>query len=483
MKKRIVALSLALAMVLSLASALTACGEWASALGLPTQKAGPSDGTPTSPATPVDTQTPQQTDSVDASPSPILEPEPGPSAGVTLVSDDHSAYIKGVGSGCFSPSSHITRGEIAVILYRLLSDTVPVTVKYTDVPANSWYTDAAEQLGSLGVIRPNESTFNGGDAISRGEFVSYIACFFPMRTDAEQFPDVRPGHPYAPAILSARAWGWVVGAGGSFNPDSTISRSEAVAIINRALGRTGDRAEIAENRPALFLDVPVTEWYYYDVMEATVPHAFTVSEDGAENWTSFTQVGVGLPADFRTEGFHLYNGWSYYYSEDTGDIVRNSTVSGFPFDANGHFTTGDAGVDGQLRELVLSQTNPGMTRDEMLRVFFAYCRDTYRYLKWRNYNTGDTSFTLDAARQMLSTGRGNCYCYASVFWYLARWLGYDAKIFSGGVLGGPHGWVEIDGYIYDTQLEWRYVHDWGYSGYLWTFYRLLDTNDTFRYRK
>ena len=471
MKKRIIALFLALAMAMSLTAALTACGEEASAAGLPAQQADPVGVQTVQPAVPAETPSP--------SPSPISDA--GPSAGVTLVSEEHSTYIKGTGSGRFSPATLLTRAEIAVILYRLLSDTVPVTVHYTDTA--SWYADAAEQLGSLGVIRPNERTFKGGETVSRGEFISYMACFFPMRTDAAQFPDVPRNHPYADAILSARAWGWVVGNGGNFNPDSTISRCETVTIINRALGRTGDRAEIAANRPALFLDVPVSIWYYNDVMEATVPHTYTVDQTGAEDWTSFTQVSVGLPADFRTEGFHLYNGWSYYYSESARDIVRNSSVSGFPFDANGHFTTGDAGVDEQLRELVLSQTHSGQTREEMLRAFFAYCRDTYRYLKWRNYNTGDTSFTLDAARQMLSTGRGNCYCYASVFWYLARWLGYDAKIFSGGVLDGPHGWVEIDGYIYDTQLEWRYVHDWGRTQYLWTFYRLKDTNDTFRYRK
>ena len=157
--------------------------------------------------------------------------------------------------------------------------------------------------------------------------------------------------------------------------------------------------------------------------------------------------------------------------------------NGSAHDAGGRFTTGDAWIDEQLREIVLSQTSSGMTREEMLRALFAYCRDTYQYLKWNSYDTGDTSFTLDAARQMLSTGRGNCYCYASVFYYLSRWLGYDARIFSGDVLGTPHSWVEIDGYIYDTQLEWRYVHDWGYSGYLWNFYHLKDSQDTFGYRK
>lgn len=407
-----------------------------------------------------------------------------PSAGVTLNTADHIAYIKGDGAGCFNPNAYMTRAEIAVILYRLLSETSPVTVSYTDVPANAWYADAALQLGSLGVLRAGESAFLPNEPISRGEFAGCVAAFFPPRADAEQFPDVPSGHKYESAILSGRAYGWLVGQDdGWFHPQAAIKRCEAVAIINRALGRTSDRTGISAHRPALFLDVPASEWYYYDVMEATVPHEFTANKAGAETWTSFEEPNTGLPADFRTNGFHLYQGWCYYYSADAKDILRSCTNSGYTYDASGHFTTGDSWVDQQLREIILSRTNSGMTRDQMLRAVFAYCRDHYKYLKWNIYKTGDTSFTLAAARQILSTGRGNCYCYASTFWYLARWLGYDAKIFSGSVLGGPHSWVEIGGYIYDTQLEWRYVHDYGRSQYLWTFYHLLDSKDAFRYRK
>ena len=38
-----------------------------------------------------------------------------------------------------------------------------------------------------------------------------------------------------------------------------------------------------------------------------------------------------------------------------------------------------------------------------------------------------------------------------------------------GASNSPHGWVEInlDGttYMFDTQLEWRYLHDYGQGGY------------------
>ena len=531
MRRRIVTFVLALAMVVALAAPLTACG-WRGLVnmlpsfpvessGSPSPSSEPSgspppsaepSGSPSPSAEPSGSPPPSSGSSNSPSPSAgpsgspppssgpsgNLPPSPTPSDGqpsrtpwtgrltadVKLITNEHIVYITDIESGLFLPENSVTRGEAAAILLRLLSGTVPVTVHYSDVPASSPYAEAAGQLGSLGVIRPNENTFNGDEIISRGEFVSYIACFFPVRTDAEQFPDVPQDHPYAKAILSARAWGWLSGGSdGTFDPDGALHRYEVVAIINQALGRTGDPERIAEERPAFFLDVPPTKWYYNAVVEAAVPHTFTAGEDGKESWTDCNQTDTGLPKDFRTEGFHLYQGWRYYYSEKAQDIVRNSTVSGFTFDADGHFTSGDSWVDGELRKIVLSQTNSSMTQGEMLKAFFAYCRDTYKYLKWNTYDTGYTGFTLTAARQMLSNGRGNCYCYASVFWYLARWIGYDAKIFSGGVLGGPHSWVEIDGYIYDTQLEWRYVHDWGRTQYLWTFYHLKDTTDEFRYRK
>ena len=79
---------------------------------------------------------------------------------------------------------------------------------------------------------------------------------------------------------------------------------------------------------------------------------------------------------------------------------------------------------------------------------------------------------------MLRNSAGNCYCFAALFYELARFVGYDAKLYSGIVYGEqqvyysengtrviapqaytPHGWVEIefDGvdYIFDTEFEYR----------------------------
>lgn len=410
-----------------------------------------------------------------------------PSAGVRLVTGEHISYIRGNGAGCFLPDHGISRAEAAVILYQLLDGKVPVTVSYTDVPAGCWYHDAAVQLGSLGVIRPDETTFQGGDRLTRGEFIRYLACFFPLRTDAEQFSDVAPQDINGAAILSARAYGWLNGYGdGRVGPNDILSRGQAVALMNRALGRSGDQALADSARPALYLDVSPSAWYYYDVMEATVPHEYSDRWNGGETWTSWETVNSGLPDDFRTDGFHLFNGWSYFYSDSTNDILRGCAKDGFTFDAQGHYTTGDGWLDAQLRSIILSETDPSMSRPDMLRALYAHVRDNYKYLAWNLFPAGDTGFTESAARQILSTGRGNCYCYASLFYYLSRWAGYDTKIYSGTAGFSewpPHCWTEIDGLIYDTQLEWRYVHRDNNSGYYWWFYGIRNGKGGWIYRK
>lgn len=410
-----------------------------------------------------------------------------PSAGVALVSDPHIAYISGNGTGYFQPDNGISRAEAAVILYRLLEAEVTVTVSYTDVPAGSWYYDAAVQLGSLGIIRPNETTFQGSVLLTRGEFLRYLACFFPLRTDAQQFFDVSPQDENAAAILSARAYGWLEGYGdGRVGPDDILTRYQAVALINRALGRSGDHTLADAGHPALYLDVSPSAWYYYDVTEAAVPHEYSDKRDDGETWASWEVVNTGLPDDFRTNGFHLFDGWSFFYSDDTHDILRSCTEDGFTFDAQGHYTTGDSWLDAQLRDIILSKTTASISQSDMLRALYAHVRDDYKYLSWDLFPTGDTSFIESAARQILSTGRGNCYCYASLFYYLSRWIGFDTKIYSGTAGFSqwlPHCWTEIDGLIYDTQLEWRYIYRDKDSSYYWWFCGIQDGKGGWIYRK
>lgn len=74
-------------------------------------------------------------------------------------------------------------------------------------------------------------------------------------------------------------------------------------------------------------------------------------------------------------------------------------------------------------------------------------------------------------RNFFRLGKGNCYSFSAAFCLLARQLGLPAYTVVGGLgrTNSPHGWVEIplDGtnYMFDPQLDWRYLHDYGRKGY------------------
>ncbi|MHC5216939.1 RICIN domain-containing protein [Enterococcus sp. LJL128] len=75
------------------------------------------------------------------------------------------------------------------------------------------------------------------------------------------------------------------------------------------------------------------------------------------------------------------------------------------------------------------------------------------------------------AREGFNNRRGNCYAFASTFYYMAKELGYDAHVTVGSVRtvsGGAsaHGWVEINMsgtvYVFDPEGEYEIK---GYNGY------------------
>ena len=158
----------------------------------------------------------------------------------------------------------------------------------------------------------------------------------------------------------------------------------------------------------------------------------------------------------------MFVGGELYGIGDDGYPVRDAELNGLYFGPDGRYTSGDAEIDGYITEILREITGPGMTREEMLHAAYDHTRDSYTYLRRNYYNIGDTDWELENARVMLQTKRGNCYCYASVFYYLSRQLGYDATAISGvvGSSRSPHGWVEIDfdgvTNIFDTELEMSY---------------------------
>lgn len=217
----------------------------------------------------------------------VADPEVTGVAG-WLQTKEHNGYMGGYGNGLFGPNDNMTRAQVARMFYNLLLEKdVPVTVSFTDVPADAWYAEAVNTLASLGVIKGiGDGQFAPNRTITRAEFTVIAMRFANVSADVTNpFTDIATNDWYYTAVTSAVSYGWINGySDGSFRPQATITRAEVVTIVNRMLNRTADRNFVDSNVTAQFDDVPNTYWAYYNIMEATIAHDHSIDNDGVESW-------------------------------------------------------------------------------------------------------------------------------------------------------------------------------------------------------
>lgn len=144
------------------------------------------------------------------------------------------------------------------------------------------------------------------------------------------------------------------------------------------------------------------------------------------------------------------------YFDENGVMVKNTSVNGMEFDANGYKTNHTAE---ELLSLHCEEVYSQVGRD--LRAVFDWTTNHITYQafspQWVTPPEGRTheqNFALIG----IETGRGNCYTYASTFMTLAKNLGYEARLVRGSVktVNGraEHGWTEVNvngtWYIFDA---------------------------------
>lgn len=215
------------------------------------------------------------------------------------VTERHGAYIYGYPDGTFGAERSMTRSEAAAIFARLLADKNGDTItaantKFTDIPANSWYSGYVKYLTGYGIVYGcGDNRFAPDRAITRAEFTAMAVRFFDAYGEGADdlmekysgFDDVSSGYWAAEYIKDAALHGWIFGYGdGTFRGERSITRAEVVAIVNRLLGRTADEKYITANLRRLntFTDMEKGHWAYYDVMEAANSHSADMTD--TEEW-------------------------------------------------------------------------------------------------------------------------------------------------------------------------------------------------------
>jgi len=202
----------------------------------------------------------------------------------------HLAYLVGFADGTIRPREEITRAQIATIIFRLMNFSERESYwhqdnPFADVMRNHWHNNAVSTTWNADVFTGMpDGTFMPDRAITRAEMAATIVRFKDVNPydGSAQFNDIS-GHWAQGYINTAAHMGWVrgdSGIGGTFRPDSTMTRAETAAMINRAFGRlVEDMQDLYYGRHTWSDNANPNTWYYLYIQEASNSNFFANRED------------------------------------------------------------------------------------------------------------------------------------------------------------------------------------------------------------
>lgn len=150
--------------------------------------------------------------------------------------------------GKFSPDGTLTRGQMAVILSRLLNLPAAPSAGFTDVAPDAWYADGINRCAAAGILQGSEGKAMPEDPITREQAMVMLCRALGIAAEdvgaLTGFSDLSLvsdyARPYAAALVKA---GVVKGdANGLLNPLSKITRAEIVTMIDRLVGHYAKEA-------------------------------------------------------------------------------------------------------------------------------------------------------------------------------------------------------------------------------------------------
>lgn len=262
-------------------------------------------------------------------PNPELSYTVGGSEGSSVLNtDDHYSYIIGYKDGYLRPYGTITRGEVATIFFRLLTDEARdkywcQTNNYSDCNSDLWCNNAISTLSNMGIIDGfTDGTFRPYGKITRAQFAKIAVGFFETTRMEYQgyYTDVPENAWFTDYVEAASRVGLIQGfQDGTFRPNTNITRAQACVIVNRALNRKPDEDHLLpEKQMIVWPDNNPGDWYYADMQEATNSHDYTWltlrgEPKAMEKWTE------KLP---QRDWAAFEHAWSTAHSAPGGEVVK-----------------------------------------------------------------------------------------------------------------------------------------------------------------
>ena len=235
----------------------------------PTEPVEPTEpGETTDPTEPVEPTEPGET----TDPTEPTEPtEPG-----EPVEYARYRYINGYTDNTFRPDDAFTRAAVATVIANILGYDPQGDyegIEFDDL-SDHWGSKAIAFCVSQGLMSGyTDNTFRPDDPISRQEFAVVLTRLSgDLQSGELPFADVESIAPWAmDGVYTVYANGWINGYDdGTFLPERSVTRAEAVKMLNGYLNRPADREAIeSQTGYTIWSDVPETHWAYFEIIEAS----------------------------------------------------------------------------------------------------------------------------------------------------------------------------------------------------------------------
>lgn len=204
---------------------------------------------------------------------------------------EHISYISGRGNNKFAPEASITRAEVAMIVYRLMTDETKAKFQteeneFIDVSEKHWAYKAIATIANADIVSGyGDGRFGPDKPITRAELTTILTRFYEEQEHEgrDLFSDIS-GHWANNMINRAAEIGFISGyTDGTFKPNQNITRAETVTMFNRILSRKAAKDTVVEGYK-VFDDVFESAWYFWNVVEASNGHDHQFLNN-RETWT------------------------------------------------------------------------------------------------------------------------------------------------------------------------------------------------------
>ncbi len=295
----------------------------------------------------------------------------------------------------------------------------------------------------------------------------------------------------------AKCFGWILRWDGWYYLDPTTGLMvNGAQMIDGQEYLFGDSGKMIENS----WHWDGNHWYFYNVGGAKAKNGwmldrqtwYYVNETGAmqTGWldlngtwyylypsgamASATWVQIGGEWYYMTGSGNMVTGWnqingSWYYMYSNGVMAHDTVIDGYELDSFGVWNAGQAAVKAAAQGVI------GLAGNDLYSCY-RWIVDNCTYQSFYEETPAGYTWQEWRAVQMFNNRYGDCHSFAALFGYTARELGYDAQIISGyttSVSGKwvDHGWVEINGAIYDPDLEYELGYNcFGTSPFSYKYY-------------